>query len=86
MRTFGQLLKTEYPGVVKSSSIVTARRIPDCLNAASNAFSEPASVPVCEDAAFAPAVVPLILLRSSAFFSHFFGCADEFSAVFTPSK
>ena len=38
-----------------NSAIVSTRIIPDCLNAVSNARSLPASAPVCEDAASAPA-------------------------------
>ena len=38
-----------------NSAIVSTRMIPDCLNDVSNAKSLPASAPVCEDAAAAPA-------------------------------
>src|SRR5660398_216341 len=48
-----------------NSSIELTRIIPDCLNAASEAASDPASAPVLEEAAFAPISVRPALSTTS---------------------
>ncbi len=53
--------------VSKRSCTPWARMTPVCLKAASKAMSDPASAPVCDEAARAPASVPPDLSRTMGF-------------------